>query len=193
MVEGTGMGRGKVYPAEAARHLLNPLRRLVQPPSRVVRAMQLRPADRVLELGCGPGWFSPTIAAAVPSGWLTLCDLQPEMLAIATERTAAFPHVTAQAADATALPFASGSFDLALVATMLGEVPDRGACLAEVHRVLVDGGVLAVSETRRDSDFIELDELEALAAAQGFAFVDRRGCVGSTSPASAASDPVPHA
>lgn len=61
-----GMGRGRTYPASAARHLLNPLRHLVQPPRRVVDRMPLHPTDRVLEIGCGPGWFSPSIAARVP-------------------------------------------------------------------------------------------------------------------------------
>ena len=83
-----GMGKGKVFPAESARHLLNPLRRLIQPPMRIVSRMNLKTDSRVLEFGCGPGWFSPSIAREVPHGHLTLCDIQPAMLAIAMSRIA---------------------------------------------------------------------------------------------------------
>ncbi len=171
----TGMGRGKVYPASAARHLLNPLRHLLQPPRRTVRRMKLAPDARVLEIGCGPGWFSPSIAAAVPHGSLTLCDLQPGMLAIAAERTAQFPNVETVAADATDLPFGDASFDAVLLATMLGEVPSPVDCMLEAARVLADGGVLTVCETRRDSDFVRLADLVELAGAVGLRLVERHG------------------
>jgi len=161
------MGRGKVYPASAARHLLNPLRLLVQPPGRVVRRMQLRADDRVLELGCGPGWFSPALARAVPRGSLTLCDLQPGMLALAARRTAAYTNVEYVSADAGDLPFGDGAFDAVLLATVLGEVADPGGCLLEVSRVLARDGAVTVCETRRDSDFVRLGDLVELAGAAG--------------------------
>ena len=169
------MGRGKVYPASAARHLVNPLRLLVQPPGRVVRRMQLRADDRVLELGCGPGWFSPALARAVPQGSLTLCDLQPEMLAEAARRTAGFANVECTAADAGDLPFGDGSFDAVLLATVLGEVPDPLGCLLEVSRVLAPGGAVTVCETRRDSDFVRFADLVELAGAVGLTLSGRRG------------------
>ena len=161
------MGRGKVYPASAARHLLNPLRRLVQPPSRTVRRMSLSADDRVLELGSGPGWFSPSLARAVPRGSLTLCDLQPAMLEEAARRTAAFANVECVVADAGDLPFGDGAFDAVLLATVLGEVPDPIGCLLEVERVLTHGGAVTVCETRRDSDFTRLADLTELAGAVG--------------------------
>jgi len=55
---GFGLERGKVFPAAHARSLLNPLRKLVQSPERTVAAIRIGPADRVLELGCGPGYFT---------------------------------------------------------------------------------------------------------------------------------------
>lgn len=170
-----GMGRGKVYPASAAKHLLNPARRLVQPPGRVVRRMQLRPDARVLELGPGPGWFSVELARAVPQGALTLCDLQHGMVEVARGRTRDGGNVTWAVGDAMALPFADASFDAVLVATVLGEVPDRAACVREVRRVLAAGGVVTVSETRRDSDFIGRADLESLFAGAGFRPLDHRG------------------
>jgi hypothetical protein len=44
-----------------AGSLLNPLRRLIQSPTRTVERMALVRTDRVLEIGCGPGYFSRAI------------------------------------------------------------------------------------------------------------------------------------
>jgi ubiquinone/menaquinone biosynthesis C-methylase UbiE len=160
-----------VFPAEKARSLLNPLRRFVQSADRTVACMKLPPDARVLEVGCGPGYFSPTIARAVPQGRLVVLDLQIEMLRFVGERTDA---VRVQA-DATRLPFASGAFDAVFVSAMLGEVPDREGCLADIRRVLCVGGHATFAETRRDSDFISLADLRAELEPHGLTFADRNG------------------
>ncbi|HMK12762.1 MAG TPA: methyltransferase domain-containing protein, partial [Acidimicrobiales bacterium] len=146
-----GLGRGKVFPAAKASSLLNPLRRLVQSPSRTVARMRLPSDARVLEVGCGPGYFSPSIEASVPNGRLVVLDLQAEMLRLVAGRAATACRVQA---DASKLPFSSASFHAVFVSAMLGEVPDRGSALAEIRRVLRDAGHATFAETRRDSDFI---------------------------------------
>src|SRR5512145_652167 len=73
-------GRG-AYPHELAFLLTLPLRRLIQPPARLVARLGLAPDARVLELGPGPGYFSVELARAVPRGRVVLYDLQREMLA----------------------------------------------------------------------------------------------------------------
>ena len=170
-----GLERGKVFPAAQARSLLNPLRRLVQSPRRTVAAMGLPPEARVLEVGSGPGYFSPSLVGAVPLGRLVLVDLQAGMLDVARERLGVASTVTFVQSDATLLPFAAGSFDAVLLATMLGEVLDPGACLDEVRRVMRPRGVLTIAETRRDSDFIPFGTLRQLLDRHSFASVDRRG------------------
>ena len=163
-----GVGRNKVFPAAKARSLLNPLRRLVQPPRRIVHALEAAPDARVLEIGCGPGYFSPTLAAAVPRGEVVLGDLQSEMLALARRRLAGFDHARAVQLDATGLPFADASFDAVLVVLMLGEVPERTRCLSECRRVLRPGGIALFAESRRDSDFIRRADLRTLVEGHGF-------------------------
>ena len=170
---GFGLERGKVFPAAHARSLLNPLRKLVQSPERTVAAIRIGPADRVLELGCGPGYFSPAIARATRGG-VVLLDLQAEMLEMVRERVPEPLSFRVQA-DGARVPFADGSFDVVFVATVLGEIPDQGACLDEVRRIVRRDGVVAIAETRRDSDFIALPALQALTARHGFRFADKRG------------------
>ena len=170
-----GLGRGKVFPAEQAKSLLNPLRRLVQSPRRTVAAMGLSANAEVLEVGSGPGFFSPLIARAVPGGRLVLVDLQAEMLFAARARLGAFATVSYAQGDACALPIGSGRFDAILLATMLGEVPDPDRCVGEVRRVLRPGGIVSIAETRRDSDFIPFASLRALLERHHFMLVERRG------------------
>jgi ubiquinone/menaquinone biosynthesis C-methylase UbiE len=168
------MGRGKVFPSSSARSLVSPLRRLVQSPDRLARAMELAPDAWIAEVGAGPGYFTGALAGVVPDGGVLLFDLQPEMAAFAKARVAS-GRVAFAVADAMRLPLAGESVDAVLLATMLGEVPDRGACLREAGRVLRPSGTLGVAETRRDSDFLPLATLRAEAEAAGFAFAGRRG------------------
>src|SRR4051812_38245029 len=142
-----GMGAGQVFPADEARSLLNPLRRLVQSPRRTVAAIGLRSTDRVLEVGPGPGFFTPFIAAAVPGGGVVLVDLQQEMVRLARQRLADGENIEYAQGDALSLPFASATFDAVFVATMLGEVPDRDECVEELRRVVKATGTVAVAET----------------------------------------------
>jgi ubiquinone/menaquinone biosynthesis C-methylase UbiE len=155
-----GVGKGDVFPASQARLLTNPVRHLMHPPKRLARRAGLSAEDRVLELGCGPGWFSPALAKR--SGRLHLADLQPEMLALARRRA---PGATATAVDALAMPFADGSFDAVVLAAVLGEIPDPPGAVREIARVLRSGGRLAVLETRTDPDFTSFAKLSEMAAA----------------------------
>jgi ubiquinone/menaquinone biosynthesis C-methylase UbiE len=170
-----GLTRGKVFPADRAKSLLNPLRRLVQSPARTVAAMGLAADARVLEVGSGPGFFSPLIARVLPFGQLVLVDLQFKMLSIAEKRLGDAVNVSLAQADACALPIGTGQFDAVVLATMLGEVPNPDQCIEEVRRVLCPGGLVAIAETRRDSDFIPWPSLRELLGRHQFSVVDRRG------------------
>ena len=171
---GFGLERGKVFPAAHARSLLNPLRKLVQSPERTVAAIHIGPADRVLELGCGPGYFSPAMARTTRGG-VVLLDLQAEMLEMVRERVP----------EPLSFPRAGGRRAIAVCRRVL-------RCRVRRHRARRDSGsgrgawtrsdgscvatvFVAIAETRRDSDFIALPALKALTAEHGFRFADKHG------------------
>ncbi len=162
-------GKG-VFPHQAARTLLNPLRGLVLSSSRLIKRLQLRDDMTVLEVGPGPGYFSPDVAAAIPAGKLLLFDIQREMLEMAAARLRKAGHANFEAfcGDAKTLPFEDSSVDVTFMVTVLGEVEEKASCLSEIHRVLRPGGLLSVTEMRGDPDYLRLDEVEQLTARAGF-------------------------
>ena len=65
----------------------------------------------------------------------------------------------------------SESFDVALLVAVLGEVPDRSACLGELRRVLCPEGLLSIAEFRLgDPDFIPKPEMIRSVEDAGFRF-----------------------
>jgi ubiquinone/menaquinone biosynthesis C-methylase UbiE len=169
-----GLGKGKVFPHQKAGSLLHPARRLIQSPQAVVSWIGLHGGETVLELGCGPGYFSIALRDAIPRGRLVLFDLQPEMLHMARKRVGPSSTVTTVAGNAMALPFPAEAFDAVFIAAVLGEVPDSQACLEEVRRTLRPGGRLVVNEVRGDPDYIKAADLDSACARAGMKLQRRR-------------------
>jgi len=157
-------------PFERASHLLNPLRKLILSPKKLAGRLDLKPNSRVLELGPGPGFFSPEVARRVPAGILVLFDIQQEMLDMAKKRmeTMKFTNVNYIRGDATSLPFDKDSFDVIFMVAVLGEIPDKNKCLQEIKRVLRRHGLLSISEQLGAPDFIAMPDLQRLVEMAGF-------------------------
>lgn len=77
---------GSLFPHQIAFTLLIPLRALLLSPAELLRRLHPTADSSILEVGCGPGYFSSALARAVPQGELVLADIQPEMLTIARRR-----------------------------------------------------------------------------------------------------------
>lgn len=161
-------GKG-VYPAERAGWLLNPLRGLIMPPGRMVRELRLRPTYHVLEIGPGPGWFSPSLARAIPQGRLTLFDIQREMLEMARSRleAAGLANFDLVEGDAARLPFPDASFHLVLMVTVLGEIADPASAMRDIARVLKPQGRVAITEQLGDPDHVTRATLRRMATNAG--------------------------
>ena len=120
----------------------------------IVAALDPRPGERILDLGCGPGFLAAEMAEALgPEGVVHGVDASPSMLAIAARREhsdrAAPVELSEQ--DAARLRFPDASFDAAVSTQVYEYVPDMPAALAEARRVLVPGGRLLVLDTDWDS------------------------------------------
>lgn len=99
------------------------------------------PGTRALDAGCGTGRHAAHLAAR---GCVTsACDQSSVMLDIARAKV---PDATFVTASLTALPFGDDAFDLATVALALCHLRDPTPALAELRRVLRDGGDLVISD-----------------------------------------------
>jgi len=140
----------------------------------VAKHLPLKPGDHVLDIGCGPGWFWQDVVPDMPGGLhLTLADASDGMVREAEERCKDLPlaSFTARQADASAMPFADGSFDVVLAMHMLYHVPDPGRAIAEMYRVLRPGGTLAVTTNGK----LNMRELYALTTVFGSSEFDPAG------------------
>lgn len=163
------------YPHQAAALLDNPLRRRMEDPGQSIDVLELTGSERVLEIGPGAGFFSVELAGRLDSGQLDLFDIQPQMLAKARRKLEQAGHhdvgYTAGQAGA-ALPFPASTFDAAFLAEVIGEVPDKQACVRSLAVVLKPGGKLVFHEAFLDPDRLSVAELRALCEPAGFV-VDR--------------------
>lgn len=110
----------------------------------VVRAVDARPGERVLDLAAGTGTSSEPFVRAgadvVPT------DFSLGMLRVGKARR---PDLGFTAGDATRLPFADASFDVVTISFGLRNVVDTQAALGEMLRVTRPGGRLLVCEFSR--------------------------------------------
>ena len=111
---------------------------------------------RVLETAAGTGIVTRKLRDALSKdAWLTATDLNPPMLEVARAKFRAGEQVEFQPADATALPFADGSFDAVMCQFGIMFFPDKAKSCSEVFRVLAPGGryVFSVWDSHRYNPF----------------------------------------
>lgn len=122
------------------------------------RAAALNPAS-VLEIAAGTGIVTRSLRDRLPAGaHLTATDLNPPMLDVAREKFRDGEKVEFRTADAMALPFGDGSFDLAVCQFGVMFYPDKDKSHREVLRVLKPGGhyLMSVWDSHRYNPFARI-------------------------------------
>jgi SAM-dependent methyltransferase len=111
----------------------------------VQEALGVQPGQRVLDIGCGPGFYVSELVDRVgEAGAVVGVDISAEMLNLAKRRCEGHANVAFHEASATALPVDDSSFDAALSVQVLEFIPEIDAALAEMRRVLRPGARLVL-------------------------------------------------
>lgn len=114
----------------------------------VYRAAHPVPGERVLDIGCGPGFLLRDLALAVgATGHALGIDLSAPMVEMAARRCEGLPQVTTQQGDAVSLPGAPASFDLATILQVYAYVTELDEALGALHRALKPGGRAVILDT----------------------------------------------
>lgn len=149
-----------------------------------VDLLDVRPDDRVLEIGCGDGKALGHAAERATGGFVAGIDYSDLMAARAAKRNRAMiarGRVQVRQGTVSHLPFPDSDFVKVLAVNSFYFWPDPEADLREVCRVLRDGGTLLIAVRKRDpaarTDVAisltddDLHAIEATARRAGFAAV----------------------
>jgi ubiquinone/menaquinone biosynthesis C-methylase UbiE len=145
---------------------------------RLREALAPEPGERLLEIGPGTGYYALPVAEWLgESGTLELLDVQQEFLDHTTGRAReqGLTNLVPTLGDAQAMPYEDATFDGAYLATVLGEVPDRGAALRELRRVVKPGGRVVFGELFGDPHMVTEGALRREGEAAGLRFERRFG------------------
>jgi ubiquinone/menaquinone biosynthesis C-methylase UbiE len=138
--------RARQYEAAVSAAFLSRRRRVFD---ELVRHAGVRPGDRVLDVGCGTGYFAARAArVAGPTGRVVGIDPSPPVIRYAARH--APPGCTFHVASAQQLPYPDHSFDVVISSVALHHIagPGRPTALTQMRRVLRPGGRLLIAEFR---------------------------------------------
>lgn len=120
-------------------------------------AQRLRSGSRVLEVAPGPGFFAIELAK-LGDFKITGLDISRTLVKIAKENARnASVTIDFRLGNASAMPFADGSFDFIYCSAAFKNFSQPVTALDEMHRVLRPGGEATVADLRKDVSPDEID------------------------------------
>jgi ubiquinone/menaquinone biosynthesis C-methylase UbiE len=112
---------------------------------KTMRLMDLRPGDRVLDLGCGSGWATRLLARLVGDEVSVVgVDISDEMVRQARAASQDFDNILFEIGSAAQIPWEGDFFDKVLSVESFYYYPDQDRALAELYRVMAPKGRLFV-------------------------------------------------
>jgi SAM-dependent methyltransferase len=112
-------------------------------------AAAVRPLERALEVGPGSGIYLPVLAGLAAA--VVASDIEPAFLERARELAASRSNIEVVLDDVVDSGLPSESFDLVLCSEVIEHIPEPGAALASMHRILRPAGRLVISTPHRFS------------------------------------------
>jgi ubiquinone/menaquinone biosynthesis C-methylase UbiE len=108
----------------------------------LIKFADVRPGQRVLDVGCGPGALTRQLVAVVGAEQVAAIDPSAPFVQASRDR---LPGIRAEVAAAEALPFADGVFNRTLAQLVVNFMTDAEAGVREMCRVTRSGGIVAAA------------------------------------------------
>ncbi len=170
----------EVFSASRAGHLDTRLRRFIYRPDRLAERY-VKPGDRILDFGCGPGFFTREFAKQVGEGGEVFpVDLQEEMLRILREKLGPedlLSRISTHRCEPNTIGLPAdlnGTFDAAFAIFVVHEVPDPVRLFREICLLLKPGGTFFYSEPPLIVPGKEFRKNLALAERMGFLVIETK-------------------
>ena len=169
---------------EFIQQLLSPQRDGTLDMLSILSFSEISHRDRVAEIGCGPGHFTPRLAKALMDGKLYALDTDEEMLAACRQRVAAarLGNVEVQQCGEFDFPLEEGTLDGVFLAFVVHESQDQPRFLQSIRRLLKPRGwVTVLNWHRRESENgphldrrIDPESMQQMVQEAGFRYRTRR-------------------
>ena len=151
----------------------NPLLPIFRNPYKLLEAAGLKQGQKVLEVGCGPGYFTiPSAKTVGPEGFVYAVDVHPRAIERAQKKIVkeGIKNAMPILANASSTGLPDHSIDLAFVFCLRYIAGGLDNLVAELHRVLNNGGILSFEKTRGSEK-----ELIAEVSRLGFTNLGKKG------------------
>ena len=150
----------------------NPLLPIFRNPYKLLRAAGLKSGQKVLEVGCGPGFFTIPAAKIVgKEGFVYAVDVHPLAIERVKEKSEkeGIKNVKPILANASDTGLQDQSIDLVFLFGLRYIAGGLENVISEIHRVLKPGGVLSFEKTRGSAKKL-IEEVER----GGFTYSERQ-------------------
>ena len=152
--------------------LENPWRKSYRDPERVAEQCGIGPTDTVLEIGCGSGLFTRSLATRCAK--LIAQDLEPRYVAQTKAKLSDLGHIEYLVSDARSLQLESVA-DVIVLISVLPEIPQPLLALEACTRALKSGGRIVIGEELFEPEYVTSRQIDAYARAVGLEVVRREG------------------
>jgi ubiquinone/menaquinone biosynthesis C-methylase UbiE len=152
--------------------LENSWRRSYRDPERVAERCGIKPTDTVLEIGCGSGLFTRSLATRCAK--LIAQDVEPRYVAQTRAKLADLGHIEYLVGDALHLEL-SGVADVIVMISVLPEIPEPLRALEACKRALKTGGRIVIGEELFEPEYVTSSQIDIWTRAVGLEVVKREG------------------
>ncbi|MBD0303677.1 MAG: class I SAM-dependent methyltransferase, partial [Tolypothrix sp. T3-bin4] len=144
-----------------ASWLERPSREAEEQPSKIIKAIDLKPNDVVADIGAGTGYFSFRIAPLIPKGKVLAVDIQPEMLDIikSLKKEKNISNVEPILATESNPNLPRESVDLAIMVDAYHEFEYPFEVMQGIVSALKPGGRIVLAEYRAENPLILIKRL----------------------------------